>query len=345
MAIVFNRHIMVLNRTKMKRSTIHSIVLVLGILFLFQSCNNTKFEEPAYEAISAKYIIADNDAEIKSLELSASGNYIIVRNNGYYGNFTISSRDAFVNNLLISKATRTRSAEYENIIYGKFTQIDENKYELEGYGTVVITEAENEVYDLEIVRKNGKTLNVGAQKEEKFTDSAATNNLCRTWKITKVGLRVKLGFIKFTKLIAHEKIDELLKDYMRTAIEASGEELNEEEMNEAVDEAVRDYNESKPISMIFTKSGSYMVEYQNGELGISTWKWENEDEGIFRYSWNTEDINSENLGGVCTVSYKKGLLLITETLGAESEDDYYEEEEEDEGFASISILWGLEEVK
>ena len=326
----------------MKRNLTYSIISMLSMVFLLTSCNNYTFETPAYESISAKYIATSPYSDIKSLELSSSGNYIVIKNNGYYESYNIASRNAFVNNLVYSKTTKTRSAEYENIIYGKFTKIDENKYELEGYGTVIITKTDDENFDLEIALRDGRTLNVGARKDLKYTESVATNNLCRTWKITKVGLNVNMGIFKFKKMVDHAKIDNLLKDYLKEAIESEEDDLNEEELNEAIDEALAEYNEVKPISMIFTKSGSYMVEYQNGELGISTWKWENEDEGILRYSWNTDDINSVNLGGTCSVSYKKDMLMLTEILGAESEDDY---DEGNENMPSISIIWGLEEVK
>lgn len=329
----------------MKKNLFFSIVSALSMLILFQSCDNTEFDTPAYEAESAKYIVTSENAEIKSLELSASGNYIVVKNDSYYGNYSIGTREFIVNNFMISKPTTTRAAEYENIIYGKFTKIGEDRYELEGYGTVVITRTGDEAVDLEIILKNGKTLNVGAQKEKKLTDSAATNNLCRTWKIAKVGISIKIGFLKFNKMMEHEKINELLKDYVRWAAKAGDEDMNEEEINEAIDEMINEYNEVKPISMIFTKSGSYMVEYQNGEIGISTWKWENEEEGIFRYSWNTNDIYSQNLGGTCSVSYKKNMLVITEIMGAEDEDDYYEEEGEYDDIIKISLMYGLEEVK
>ena len=129
----------------MKRNLIYSIISMLSMVFLLTSCNNYTFETPAYESISAKYIATSPYSDIKSLELSSSGNYIVIKNNGYYESYNIASRNAFVNNLVYSKTTKTRSAEYENIIYGKFTKIDENKYELEGYGTVIITKTDDDM--------------------------------------------------------------------------------------------------------------------------------------------------------------------------------------------------------
>ena len=88
------------------------------------------------------------------------------------------------------------------------------------------------------------------------------------------------------------------------------------------------YNNSKPQSIIFTKSGSYIVGYNNGAIGISTWMWENEDEGVLRYSWDTTDIYN---GGLVDISFTNNILNISETQTS--------------GNTSVTTMYGLKEMK
>ena len=76
-----------------------------------------------------------------------------------------------------------------------------------------------------------------------------------------------------------------------------------------------------------------MVDYNNGAIGISTWKWENESKGILRYSWNTEDIEDEYLSGTANISYSDGMLMLRE------------KKQDAEESMSITITYGMKEIK
>lgn len=314
--------------------------------FAFTSCSSdddegASFEVPAYEAVSAKYIANDSRAEINSLELTASGNYIIVKNQNVY---SAPERKTLSQNMFMCNSFVTRATQYDNIIYGKFTQLDENKYNLEGYGVVTITAISNDVYDLDITLDNGNVINVGARKQNTYEDSEATNKLCRTWNIEKMGIKFEAGepghMYRYEKMVNADEIDVLYTDFIKWVLRMSGEdtELTQSEIDEMVAEFAEQWNAVRPLSMVFTKSGSYMVEYVNSAIGISTWNWENENKGILRYSWNVEDLYDEYIGGEVEISYSGNMLLIDEAVIDEpaDEDGYVEK---------FVLIWGLVEEK
>lgn len=318
-------------------------LLVACVAFTLVSCDNgaKDLQTPEFEALSAKYDVTDYNAEIESLELTASGNFIVVKNENNFAGYVAPKRNILAKNVFMHEKMATRVTTYDEIIYGKFTKIDKNKYELIGYGTVTITGSADDACNLNIEFQNGRKITVGARIGEQYDSSVATNNLCRTWNIEKVGIKLKAGIFKFDKMVDQDNMDKLFRKFVNWIVriwnifgdEGEGEEpIDKEEM---IKEMTDEYNEIKPVSIIFTKSGSYLVEYANGTIGISTWRWENEEEGIIRYSWDTDDIYSENVSGTCTIEYSKGLLMLTET-------NTTNEGEEEE--ASATIIFGLSDA-
>ena len=296
----------------------------------FVSCSsdddeNTDLKTPLYESASAKYKITESSADIQSIELTASGNYIIVKKYGYYA----PGKRSLAYNIFMHREESTRATAYDNIVYGKFVNLGDNKYDLEGWGIVTITQSEGEYVNISIV-KDGKEEVFGARKEEQFKSSTATDNLCRSWEISKMGIAVEIGGRKFDKMANHDNLKGLFKDYINWLIEQSapGVEVPEEEINELINEYINQYNAAKPLYVIFTKSGSYMVHYTNEIIGISTWRWENENENVIRYSWDHSDINN---GGTCDISYSGNMLLVKETQIANG--------------AKVSVTYGMTEIK
>ncbi|MBR5593836.1 MAG: hypothetical protein IKW46_07170 [Bacteroidaceae bacterium] len=333
----------------MKQKKLFSYLLLAISFTLFTACTNedevqeVSFSAPEYEDISAKYEITDSSSNINSLELTASGNYIVtnnyyIYNSKAYRNTENNKEFSFLNKTVLKiNGLSTRASAYGNIIYGKFTALGENRYDLEGYGIVTITTDSENAYTLDIALENGNTVSIGARKEKTYESSNATNNLCRSWSIEKFGFKVQAGPYKFEKLVDDNNIEQLFLDYFNWIIKISGEEYDEEEIAEMKAEAkniAETYNSAKPLSLIFTKSGSYMVDYNNGAIGISTWKWEDESKGILRYSWNTQDIEDEYIGGTVNISYLDNMLMISENV----------ENDVEEGL-NVTITYGMKEIK
>ena len=317
-----------------QRKKISYLLLTIGIA-LFSACNSDNdgaFSSPEYEDLSAKFEVTDNYSEISSLELTASGNYIVTyKHNINKSNETRSAKtDLFNTNIFRTDISATRATTDRNIIYGKFTARGKNTYQLEGYGTVTITTDKNNAYTLDIVCEDGSTISVGARKEEVFESSEMTDKLCRTWEIENIGYKIVSGEREFNKVVKIDNIYELYEEYIDFLIEVENikDQYTIDAMKASVENMANSYNETRPLSVIFTKSGSYIVERNNSTIGIAIWMWENEEEGYLRYSW---DSNNIYYGGLANVEFSKKQLRIHET--------------EESPRMTTTVMYDLKEVK
>lgn len=73
--------------------------------------------------------------------------------------------------------------------------------------------------------------------------------------------------------------------------------------------------------VLFSKSGTYMVTYVDGAIGISSWKWKNKDAGTIFYSWDNQWYEDEFV----TLSFSGNTLIIHEVY-EEDDYEYYKEE-------------------
>ena len=113
----------------MKQKKIFSYLLLAISLTLFTACNGENdvkddiLQTPTYENVSAKFEITDSHSGISSLELTASGNYIVI-NKKYKSKTDRNTETGLLpNGMFQTDAFATRASVYGNIIYGKFTAI------------------------------------------------------------------------------------------------------------------------------------------------------------------------------------------------------------------------------
>ena len=146
---------------------------------------NIDLPTPPYESVSGKYEITSASSPYESIELGASGNYIVTRSYGGYS-MTAQAGARTRKSMLAKSGATTRSTEYGGIIYGTFTETGENEYALDGFGTIKLNYTGSEVTGIEITPANGQTQTYTAEKTATMGDDNITNALCRTWKVEKV---------------------------------------------------------------------------------------------------------------------------------------------------------------
>ena len=325
-----------------------SFALLLAICVGFVSCKGDKeggfedFDTPKYEEFSAKYVIETEGSDIESIELTASGNYIITKSYySYYSTYNLNC-----GRMLLAKPHESRG--YGMPIYGKYTKVSDTEFKLEGFGTIKINGSTDDAYSLTIEETGEEPYVLTAAKKTQYEDSAMTNALCRTWEISTLGLKYVInGKTIFDKTVDSDNIRDLAASYVDAIIKyyekIYGDEIYEDEeyediqeyIDEYIDEFANSYNEIKPEQVVFTKSGTYMVYYSGSELAISTWTWDDMEKGILRYSWSYDDMYDDYASGKVTVSFKDGKLYITES----------ESESEDGESYKISFTYGMTEVK
>lgn len=263
--------------------------LLLSVFLFFLSisvvsCSNddgVDLETPKYESASGKYIISSVGSPYSSIELGASGDYIVIMNNGVAGR---AGNDETRISLFGMKGNESsfmsRATNYNGIIYGKYEQLDNGRFDLEGFGIIEIIYGNNEeVNAISITPDNGREIEFDVVKEHVVDDDKLTNYLCRTWKVDKI----RDVYYKDKEVVFE-------KEYV-------------EKEDVRIDE------------VFFSKSGTYMLVYLDGTIGVSSWKWKNKEDKTISYSWD----NNWSDKHVVDISFEGNTLVVREVLDAEGE--------------------------
>lgn len=286
----------------------------------------SSLEAPKYAEASARYEIEDD--EISSIELTESGEYVITKNH-YYG--YAKTRSGKLASAIRKRAPLSTRGYDSGIIHGKYTQVSETVFRLEGFGTITIVGSTDNAASLKI-EENGKGERiVGAEIREEVAASNQTTWLCRTWKLKKVNAKMTvLGKVEFNKTANVDNYTELMNALYSKIEELEGiyggedeEDYYEDyygEGNTYYEDDYEDYEET-PDKVTFTKAGSYMVTYKEGGLAISTWTWEDVDNGIIRYSWDYDYLYDPEESGICDVWFGEKSLTVHEVLLEEIDED------------------------
>jgi len=285
----------------MKNFSLEYILLFIFSGLIFGSCsgdgdNGGDFEEPKYESDAARYVITSPGSEYESVELTASGNYIITEKQRTYTFSQGMANAARMSFLKSANPAKTRATD-NGIIYGKYTKKSDNEYYLDGFGIIVISSTGDNAYDLEITTNSGNSIVLGANRENMYGESTMTNKLCRTWDLKKAELRAwENGKFMGAVTVTKDNYEEIMGD----------------------DEC--------PVNVVFTKAGTYMVIYSNGELAISTWKWEKESQGLLRYSWNYDALYDPEESGLITISFSGKNMVVCEEYEEEYDGEVYKDQ-------------------
>ena len=329
----------------MKTLRLSGLLLFSMLAFFVASCGGDSSDDsgsgggsgnltpPKYESSSALYSITDANSAYKSVEFTASGNYVVTMKHAPKVPRRIAAMNQFRFGFIPQHAGMTRNVIDDDIIYGTYTK-NGDTYELEGFGTIVVNGGGSSAVSLDITTTNGTKVTVGAQQQQQYSSSTKTNMLCRTWKMGKVALHVAIpGYPAF------DQTYNSWADFVRGYLKMEGYE----EGSPYYESIYKEMMEESPNQVIFTKSGTYVVFYSNKTLGVSTWKWVDENAGKARYSWDYQSINDPNESGAINIDFVGNQLVITEFLGDEYDnpDDY----DDDEIYVEGTIKWYLTEVK
>lgn len=321
-----------------KKNILLAIMTTAMCSFTFSSCSNDDDndnidnnetetitpETPAYEDVSAKYIVQSNSADISSIELTAGGNYIIVYGNMPYYSAQEAKAISQKRSLqcVLSKSERTSRATALRHISGKFTKISDTEFVLEGFGTIVIEGAANNAYSIQVTEQDGETYPLSAEKAvSMINDSEKTNALCRTWNLETIRMTVTFNNVKiFDETKPAAEYSQLMEDLyaaMKRFAAEHGDEDEDEDDEEDFEIPTYGY-----AQIIFTKAGTYMVTSTDGQLGISMWKWLNEQNGTIRYTHDYNDTDfSSYWANNATISFNGSTMTLAETNLMYEEDD------------------------
>ena len=293
-------------------------------------------ETPAYEDVSALYEVQDDMSKIRSVELTASGDYIIQMGGGT----PPKAPKRFAGSKFL--------AEYvyrPNIIYGRYTKTSENQFNLENWGTITVNGTSSIT-----LTPNGSDdpITVPVAKKTQYPSNDLTNKLCRTWNFSSFRYILIIG----DKQVHNKEYSSSEAGYQQfaTDLKALGKKYayifdDDDEMyvkaNRAHDDDDDDDDEfdiddiEMPEYIIFTKAGSYMVYYNEFRLGVATWTWEDLSTGLVGYSWNYGGAMDGRHSGEVNIGFRKDQLAVTELVDPEEGDEGFEEK----------VIWYLDEKK
>jgi hypothetical protein len=268
-----------------KKNLIYLLVFAFG--FAFVACDKDKDNDKesdigvSVNTISAKWVISDSKSSYSSFEFNKDGNYIVVENvEANLRNSSVISKAALFKNNGFKAAAKTRSSESESnlspIHFGTY-KIEGNKIILSGFGLIEVISltAEEFSFSFTLESTGEKNSFVAGKSDEPISTSSRTEMLCRTW----VGDKVTIDVSK----LSEEDIYYFVQEY--------GENWKVQVEKEATDDF-------KGLIALFSRAGTYLVLYkgEDGEAGLSEWKWANTQETKIYYSWeNWTDEWEENI--------------------------------------------------
>lgn len=215
-----------------------------------------------YEGISGKYNVTTASSKYQSIELGASGNYIIELSQiSTLRSLAVNEpvkHSSFLRNLSSPASTR---AVTDEVIYGAYTK-DGNILHLENFGILEIIYAGNTIAGFKLTPTGENTVSLEVEKEAQMEDDALNNQLCRTWNIISIhDVEYRNG----------------QKTYDVT--------MTPEHPYAPDDNDVMQELEEFPLQVMFSKAGTYLVYFSNHTLEIANWAWRNKAERTIYYGW------------------------------------------------------------
>ncbi|MBW9200405.1 DUF4595 domain-containing protein [Bacteroidales bacterium SW299] len=266
------------------------LLAVLTVPCFFSCSDDTEdvvvnMNPPQYESVSGKYEITDSSSPYASIELGASGDYVVIKRSGGYA---VSSLQK--GNLFSRKAPASRAVAYDNVVYGTYIQIDDETFNLEGFGVIQLKSNGGQgITDVIIKPNGGNEMTFAVKKAATMGDDDLTNALCRTWKVTNI----------------HERgYDSYDGEYDDT--------YTPDEYYGAISE------------VMFSKSGTFLSFYNDNEIEAHFWKWENQGERQIRYSWDNVWNNDDEEGNFTVNFSSDNRLTIHEYYRDYETGEWYE---------------------
>ena len=250
--------------------------------------DNIDLGTPQYEGISGKYTIDTPSSPYESIELGASGDYIVVEKGSYLAGVGARSGERVPQGVFGQAEAASRATDYNGVIYGRYTQQADGTLNLEGFGIVeIVYGSGEEVIGFNLTPTGGGRLELDVTKAEVMPDDDKTNAICRTWKIERI------------RDVYYDKETGKTDDITVTP-ENPGEE-----------------GYDMPVEVLWSKSGTYLISYLDNSIGLAEWKWRDRSKGTMYYAWD-----GDWTGDYATITFDGNRAVVHDKW----EDDYGRDE-------------------
>ena len=231
--------------------------------------DNEGLKDLPYEADAALYEVDYNTDKIAYIELTTAGNYFIEYKSMIKSKAaTINVNDVEIPLPFVTADKNITRAIQDNFEYGTFTKNDDGSYTLKDRNNDILT----------IKQENGRyTITLGsntytATRVQNVANFAAASQLCRSWKMNKIHIKMEQNIIGMK--IAFDEEASSYKELMKKLEKITG----------------FSYGNSIPEFdyMSFNSTGSYIVKTESS-IDRNYWRWSG-NKLYFSNSQNSQDV-------------------------------------------------------
>lgn len=183
-----------------------------------------------------------------------------------------------------------------------------NTYQLGSYGTLtVIREGKEYTLTLNLF---GYVFTFKVTPKEKMPASDRTTSLCRDWKVKSCQVQTEVGGATVARNFTGCNLNEIEEWIIKQGVDIKDKD--------------RLPAKSNIVLFSFTRSGSYMIKYENEKVDAAQWRWANESQGSLKYTWRGEGMGNAYEAGACTAKFYDGncQLSIEATIHGSDNKDY-----------------------
>lgn len=246
-------------------------------------------ELPKYAALAAQYIIDDEQAAVRSIELTESGRYLVEMSPSYSG------------------APKRAAGDDNGMYYGTYTTGEDNMtFTLEGFGTLKL----NDDGTITITQdKSGRTWKYRVTITKSKNLSSVELRLCRTWTVKSIRWRIK----EEGKAVCDITASTLPELYTKV------KDLMDDEEKPHWDSTIDWAKENQPQEYTFTGTGLLLVKStKNKLLDYRRWRMKSGKEmQVWRPGeddYNDNGIPDENEWSHCLFEYsEEGSIIVSFT--------------------------------
>lgn len=266
----------------------------------------------AYPEVSGEYEIANTDCGYEFIELMGDGNYLVKKTDMYLANQKTAKNKKFISFPVKNKVlTRDASISDSQLVYGGYQKISDDVYYLDGFGTLTVTERNDDgnITSFVLTSNEGVTVDLTVNKKEQIDDNTGNGaNLCRNWTAVEERCTYSINGNKM-----YDAVHSIAEDQVYVFKNKLGIDWRDEDIFDTGDIALQ--------KVLFTSNGTYLMFFKNDPMELSYWRWEDKSSGIiFAYDIYQGEID----GATARVVFSGNYLYVMEEFAEYYDGQYIE---------------------
>ena len=142
-----------------------------------------------YPEVSGKYEVSNAESGISSIELLGDGHYLLQKASAsYYMMKKAPGKNGRLRGVMASAVKRDYMAD-ESLVFGGFAKVEDDLFELEGFGTLEVTRRDSVGNIVGFVLTDNSGLTIIPLTVDRLPSmggwSEATDRICRSWEVAK----------------------------------------------------------------------------------------------------------------------------------------------------------------